>query len=42
MKSKRPQTFRQRFNAFFTTEMLIGIICGLISLIIFEWVMSQR
>jgi hypothetical protein len=33
MAPEEPQTFRQRFYAFFTTEMLIGIICGLIGLI---------
>jgi hypothetical protein len=40
MKREEPETFRQRFHAFFDTEMLIGIIFGLIGLIIFEWLMS--
>jgi hypothetical protein len=40
MRSKEPQTFRQRFQAFFNTEMLIGIIFGLIGLIMYQWVMS--
>jgi hypothetical protein len=39
MKTEKPETFREQFHAFFNTEMLIGIICGLIGLIIFKSVM---